>query len=117
MGTAEVRFSEAVEPLTDLELIEVRAADATLAAAPWVVWDDGDIGTDYSVKSRRKSRTTGEVELKTVESLWLLNGYDELSEPLVLLRNSVPGLLERLDRAEARVAELEAELERNRPPF
>lgn len=103
--------------LTEEELQSLIEAEQSLQAAPWLVWDDGDIGTAYPVQSRIKDRSTGEVEVVDQESLWLFNGYSPTSDQVVKLRNAFPGLLARLRAAEQRAEELEAELEGLRPPF
>lgn len=102
--------------LTDSELQRLKEVDSALVAGPWVVWDDGDIGTDYPVEQLHRGRR-GEDSTRIVESLWLFNGHSPISDQVVEIRNLLPGLLARLDGAEARIRELEAELEVAGTPF
>lgn len=103
--------------LDDQELAALTDTEATLVAAPWLVWDDGDIGTAYPVTEHHRNRATGSVEPTEVESLWLFNGSAPTSEQLVAIRNLLPGLLVRLRDAEARIKELEVEVELVATPF
>lgn len=105
-----------VTAITDEDLQRLRDADESLVSGPWVVWDDGDIGTDYPVEQIRRNRL-GEDSTQIVESLWLFNGYSPISDQVVEIRNLLPGLLTRLDAAENRIRELEAELEVAGTPF
>ncbi len=103
--------------LDDQELAALADAEASLVAAPWLVWDDGDIGTAYPVTELRRNRRTGAVEPTEIESQWLFNGSVPESDQVVVIRNLLPGLLVRLREAEARIVELEAEVELAGTPF
>lgn len=105
------------EPIGDEELDFLRLAEANLRPAPWVVWDDGDIGTGYSVQGTRYNRKTREREPVEVESAWIFNGDEADSAAVVALRNGLPGLLARLGAVENRVRELEEELKTAGTPF
>lgn len=103
--------------LDDQELALLIEAEAALVAAPWLVWDDGDIGTAYPVTELRRNRRAGITEPTEIESLWLFNGSNPSSEQVVAIRNLLPGLLVRLREAESRIVELEREVELAGTPF
>lgn len=108
--TADTASSELT--LSDEELLEVIFANNSLVAGPWVVWDDGDIGTGYSVEKKLRNRRSKEVETVTVESDWLFNSSTGVSDHVVTLRNHMPALLSRLIRAEDELISARQEIER-----
>ena len=103
--------------LDDQELALLIDSERSLVAAPWLVWNHGDIGTAYPVTELRRNRRTGITEPTEVESLWLFSGSTPSSEQLVAIRNLLPGLLVRLQEAESRIVELEREVELAGRPF
>jgi hypothetical protein len=72
---------------------------------PWLVWDDGDVGTAYAVKKKRRRRgqTAEEVE---VDSEWLANtGHEDGAYIAAVDPGTVIGLLNHIERLEKLLAD------------
>ena len=70
------------------ELATRRAKLDAATPGPWLVWDDGDIGTAYPVTNRR---------MQVVESQHIANTGGNDSDLIVDLVNELPALLDVLD--------------------
>lgn len=72
---------------------------------PWLIWDDNDVGTAYSVKKmlRRRGQAPEEVE---VDSEWIANtGYEDGIYISAVDPGTVVGLLDHIETLEKRLAE------------